>query len=350
MKRHISFPDIEQYRSVVHKVKQKTAYQGVDAEGNVIFDYSIPCPTLNFIGTTKLHGTNASAVKDADELWAQSKDSLIDPVKDNAGFAMFVQKNKEVFEQLFKTINKLDKTIVISGEWCGKGIQKGMSISALPKMFVVFSIAVIENEGGFAVKKWFTKEQVVEIMSHNSLPEIKCIYDFPHWEMEIDFNAPHEYQNELTELTLAVEEECPVGKQLGSTGIGEGIVWKCITEGFLDSGFWFKVKGEKHSAKSKVKTIAPVDVEKINNIKELVEKLTPEWRLEQMCSKTFNTLNGGKIDIKGMGEFIKNMMQDILKEELDTLSASGFTTKDITSTVAAKCRVYLSEQLKDFNK
>jgi len=150
-------------------------------------------------------------------------------------------------------------------------------------------------------------------------------------------------------MTLAVEEECPVGKHFGAIGIGEGIVWKCITKGFLDSGFWFKVKGDKHS-KSHVKTLAPVDVEKINNIKILVETLTPTWRLEQMCAKTFDTLNGGLLDIKGMGNFIKNTMADILKEEIDTLSASGFTTKDITSSVAVRCREYLSEQLKDFTK
>ena len=146
-------------------------------------------------------------------------------------------------------------------------------------------------------------------------------------------------------MTLAVEEQCPVGKQLGA----EGIVWKCITVGYENSGFWFKVKGEKHS-KTKVKKLATVDVEKINNIKLLAEKLTPTWRLEQMCSKTFDTLNGGKLDIKGMGEFIKNTMTDILKEEIDTVAASGFTTKDITGSIAAICRAYLTEQLNDFTK
>lgn len=348
MKKFISFPDIEQFRSVVHNVKHKTSYRGKDEAGNAIHDYTIPCPTLKFEGTVKLHGTNSAVAYDGEELWVQSRENMIDIEKDNAGFAMFMAANKEEFKRLFDVIGFQNKIVAIFGEWCGQGIQKGMAISSLPKMFVVFNIAYAEvNDQNMVMKTWLSKEEVVKTMS--TTKAFKCIYDFPHWYLDVDFNNPHEVQNKLTEMTLAVEEECPVGKQLGAVGIGEGIVWKCISEGFLDSGFWFKVKGDKHS-KTKVKTLAPVDVERINNIKELVEKLTPIWRLEQMCTKTFDTLNGGKLDIKGMGDFIKNTMQDILKEEVDTLAASGFTTKDITSSVAAKCRSYLSEQLNDFSK
>jgi len=348
MKRLITFPDIEQFRSVVHNVKHKTSYQGKDENDNVIHDYTKHCPVLTFEGTVKLHGTNSAVVMEDDEMWVQSRENIIDPAKDNAGFAMFVHSKKNVFEKLFDVINLPDNPVVIFGEWCGKGIQKGMAISELPKMFVVFNIAYANiNDQEMIEKTWLSKEKIIKIMSTINEPEIKCIFDFPHWYLDIDFNKPHEYQIKLAEMMLAVEAECPVGKQLGVIGIGEGIVWKCISKGYENSGFWFKVKGDKHSA-TKVKTLVPVDVERINNIKELVEKITPMWRLEQMCSKTFDLLNGGRIEMKGMGEFIKNTMADILKEEIDTLAASGFTSKDITSSVAAKCRQYLSEQLNTF--
>lgn len=351
MKRHITFPEIEQFRSAVHNVKHKTSYLGKDIDNNAMFDYSLPNPVLKYEGTVKLHGTCSSVIYDGTEMWAQSRENLIEPGKDNAGFALWVHANKEVFETMFKAVKSFvdvlpGQAIAIYGEWCGKGIQRGMAISQLEKMFVVFNIATVDESNN---KTWLTKEQFVNSMVSNTVSSIKCIYDFPVYYMDIDFNKPHEYQNQLTELTLAVEAECPVGKQLGAIGIGEGIVWKCITEGYLDSGFWFKVKGDKHST-SKVKTLATVDVERINNINELAEKLAPTWRLEQMMVKTFDTLNGGKLDIKGMGTFIKNTMSDILKEEIDTLSASGFTTKDVTSPVSRRCREYLSEQLKDFNK
>lgn len=366
MKRHISFPEIEQFRSVVHNVKHKTSYCGKDADGNAIHDYNIPCPVLKFMGTVKLHGTNSAVVRDENEMWVQSRENLIEPGKDNAGFAMWVHSKQETFNKLFASCYRhinCDKTIpltafptvAIYGEWCGAGIQKNMAISSLPKMFVIFSIAIVNttiNSEGITCnnKTWLTKEQIGKIYTDSNTSDVlRTIFDFPHWYIDIDFNKPQEYQNQLTDMTLAVEAECPVGKQLGAIGIGEGIVWKCITEPFLDSGFWFKVKGEKHS-KTKVKTLAPVDVEKINSINLLAEKLTPEWRLEQMCSKTFDILNGGKLDIKGMGEFIKNTMADILKEEIDTVAASGFNTKEITSPISKRCREYLTEQLKDFSK
>jgi len=107
-------------------------------------------------------------------------------------------------------------------------------------------------------------------------------------------------------VTLSVESECPVAKQLGATAdrgsiIGEGIVWRCVTAGYTGSQYWFKVKGVKHSA-TRVKTLVAVDVERINNIQELAASLTPEWRLSQMVQETFDTLNGGLIHIRGMSD------------------------------------------------
>ena len=50
----------------------------------------------------------------------------------------------------------------------------------------------------------------------------------------------------MIEITEAVENECPVGKHFGVSGVGEGVVWTCVSEGWNDSGTWFKVKGEAH--------------------------------------------------------------------------------------------------------
>jgi hypothetical protein len=68
---------------------------------------------------------------------------------------------------------------------------------------------------------------------------------------------PQLVQNTLSELTMAVEEECPVAKAFGFSGVG--IVWSVNVNGTIHR---FKVKGELHSS-SKVKTLASVDVEKL---------------------------------------------------------------------------------------
>ena len=173
---------------------------------------------------------------------------------------------------------------------------------------------------------------------------IYFINQFPTFEIEIDFENPHEAQNKLVELTLQVEEECPVGKAFGVSGIGEGIVWKCTTPTWEDSGYWMKTKGDKH-ANSRVRVIAAVDVEKINGINELAETLAHNGRLEQMYQQVFNTLNGGEPDIKKMGDLIKAVMKDVFKEDTDTIAASGFTCKEISGPISKIVRDFLLKKL-----
>jgi hypothetical protein len=238
---------------------------------------------------------------------------------------------------------------MVFGEWCGGNIQKAVAITQLPKMFVVFGIALVDaEEKRFWLDSEFVKQACDRVFV--GTPALKCIYDFPCYTMEIDFARPHDYQNPLSELTLKVEEECPVGKALGANPekgpmTGEGIVWKCITSGFRSSKYWFKVKGEEHAAGNKVNTLAQVDVQRIDDIQKLAVQLTPNWRLDQMFQKTFDTLNGGQPHITGTGEYIKNVMQDILKEELPVIAASGFNTKEITGAVSKIARTYFLAKL-----
>lgn len=363
--RMIKWPSIEQFRNVVRTVTQKSRYKGKDESGKPIFDPFIKLPKLRFEGTVKLHGTNAAVAANIDELgegsfWCQSRENVITPEHDNAGFAMFAHGRKDDFVDLLATANAmvrgpvgLHKQIIVFGEWCGGNIQKGVAISQLPKMFVIFGIAKVDEEGN---KTYFTRQQVIDVVdggreyvnkAKGSIPtstDIYCIWDFPTFLADIDFEAPHEVQNELNRLTEVVEECCTVGDAFGVKGVGEGIVWRCIEPGWEDSDFWFKVKGEKHSA-SKVKTLATVDVERINNMNELAERLAHDGRLEQGLQTVFDTLNGGEPDIKRTGEFIKWVMQDIAKEELDTIAASGFTGKDLNGPVSKLARDYLMKRV-----
>lgn len=356
MTRMIKWPSIEQYRSAVHNVVHSAHYVGKDENGDPIYDTTRNKPVLKYEGTVKLHGTNAAVCFGHDDtIWCQSRENIITPEKDNAGFAMFVHNHKELFQDFTNEIafirsipveQLMTNDVVIFGEWCGKGIQDTVAITELPKMFVIFGMALVDDDGK---KQYLTREQVEGVFDavySNPLEgPVYCIYKFPTFQMTIDFNNPHESQNPLNEITLKVEAECPVAKDLGVTGLGEGVVWRCIEEGYEDSGYWFKVKGDKHS-KSKVKMNANVDVEKINNIKLLCETLAHDGRLKQMYQEVFDTLNGGQPDIKRTGDYIKAVMQDVLKEELDTISASGFTTRDITGPISKLARDYLLEQLK----
>jgi len=361
---HIKWPSIEQFRNVVKNVEHKSQFVRVEEDGTVVMNRHVPSPTLKYEGTVKLHGTNASVVLDTDgNLYAQSRSNVITPTKDNAGFAMFASHpgRSQIIRRLMQSIltfgpNKLnpgktlplewlDKDIVVFGEWCGGTIQSGVGITGLPKMFVIFGISLVDKEGQ---KQHLTRVEVENLTNGIDNPElleanIFCIYDFPTFEITIDFDNPHLVQNAINDITLAVEKCCPVANAFGIQGVGEGVVWRCVEPGYEDSGFWFKVKGEEHS-KSKVKTLATVDVERVNNINELAERLVGV-RAEQMFQETFDTLNGGEGDIKRTGDFIKAVMADIFKEDLDVVAASGFTGKDISGPVSKIARAFLMKKL-----
>jgi hypothetical protein len=103
----------------------------------------------------KLHGTNAGVSFNAPSgMWAQSRENIITPEKDNAGFAFFVHSNETAFMRLFHDVavnNDMDthkNTITIYGEWCGSGIQKGvvylvfknLSLSLVLKLLHMFRV------------------------------------------------------------------------------------------------------------------------------------------------------------------------------------------------------------------
>ena len=177
----------------------------------------------------------------------------------------------------------------------------------------------------------------------NNQARIYNIDDFPTWEIEIDFNYPELAQNKLSELTIAVEDECPVAKAFGFSGIGEGIVWSCEYKGVVHR---FKCKGEKHAGKSKVKTLSKVDDVKINKAREIADKVTPTWRLAQMIEKSCDLGNGGELDRAKLGVYLKMVMDDVIKEDLDILVEAGLEPKDVSKYISEIARRYFFDQEK----
>lgn len=343
MKKHISYPSIEQFRNIIATVNREANFVGLDENGDAIYDTSKPKPVLTFKGTIKLHGTNFGVSFNSIEgMWAQSRENIITPQNDNAGSAFFVETNKDAFQTLFAevaekyNIDTTTNTISIYGEWAGKGIQKGVAISNIEKSMFIFGVKITpfpKDEDDKTPAYW-----VDSSFLRNPEKRIYNIEDFKTYSIDIDFNLPQLAQNRIIEMTIEVEDECPVSKELGHIGIGEGIVFSHMTSN--GKVYRFKSKGEKHSKASKVTTLKPVDDVKLNKIIEIVNKVTPDWRLEQMLDKTFDLLNGGKIDIKQMGMFIKNVMGDILKEESDILAETGLEPKDISGKVAERAKNY----------
>ena len=365
-KPHIPFPSIDQFCNVITRVKR---HKGADG---------VLLPTMKFQGTVKLHGTNASVCYNNERgLWFQSRNTIITPESDNYGFARWANGLPSIWMQMVEELGaanevSLDEgTITIFGEWCGKGIQKGVAISELDHMFVIFGACYTpfvgsakadplvalqascaqgnetsaagapseSTEGHSDEEEELDRKQWLDY-SYLKAPEARVfnILDFPTFEIMIDFNQPKLVQNYLGELTNAVEAECPVGKHFGVSGIGEGIVW-CTPDSIHP--YRFKVKGKKHSV-SKVKTIANVDVEKIAGAVAFADYAATPQRFAQALNEV---VKGQPLEMRQLGDVIRWVVGDITKEEGDALEQNGLVVKDVNKYISDRVKNMFIEEM-----
>lgn len=360
MRRMIKYPSISQFRQIVKETIERACFIGLDDEGTAQFDYLKPKPVLEFSITTKAHGTNASVCySEPDGIWCQSRENLITPEKDNFGFAWFIEQNKETVISIIKELakeNNIDlNTHIISvyGEWIGNGIQKNVAISELDKRFVIFEhfkvspIEHQENSETIEKAKWYKTISYSDFgVPHPTIewvesPENKIfnIMNFQTRIITIDFNNPERAQNELIKIMEEVEAECPIGKAFGISGIGEGVVISHLTED--GSLIQAKVKGEQHAKSSgKVKTLKPVDTEKLDKIDKCVEEICHEWRFSQGLREVFGPEYEKTIDRSKIGLYLKWCSNDTIKEESSIIQEYGFEPKDVMSKVQQKAKDY----------
>ena len=77
----------------------------------------------------------------------------------------------------------------------------------------------------------------------------------------------------------------------------------------------------------------------------MIKKIVPlvkikEWRLDQMLEKQFNFINGGTMDVKQLGSYLKLVIDDVVKEDMDVLIEAGVELKDIAKYVSDIAKKY----------
>ncbi len=319
------FTEIEQFRNVIKTVRTQHDYQGKDENGDAIYNHVTPYPIFRFRGTVKIHGTNSAIACYKDDAGLryefQSRERVLSLQQDNADF-MLKMLNKN-YKSLFDKI-EFSESCVIYGEWSGGNIQKGVAINGLPKMFIIFAIRIDDVY------------QDIRNFNHLKIEEegIYNILQFKTYSIDVDFNEPESIQNKIIELTIEVENECPVGKYFGIEGIGEGIVFEYLNE---NERYVFKSKGGLHSS-SKNKKPATVDTEEIENLEAFIEYAVTENRLNQGIDK-MKELNIS-IETKSTGDYLRWVVNDVIKEENDTIIANGINLKKISGAISAKARVF----------
>jgi hypothetical protein len=328
-------------------VKHRARFRGVDETGEAILDLTATMPTLNYRGTVKLHGSNAAVVYDyADGTFSfQSRERVLTLQQDNATFMLSMSQHRclDALRRIvagyveLHSAERAPQSVALFGEWCGQGVQSGVAVSQLPKMFVIFAVKFYYDDQD-------DQDVWVALAPDLIAPDehIYCIEQFPFFDLSIDFNFPELAQNQLGALTEAVEQECPVGKAFGVCGVGEGIVWR-PTDRAWGSSFWFKVKGEKHSITS-VKVLAPIDVEAVANVRVFVEQTATEPRFLQGVH--WLQIEAQKpLVIQSMGAFIQWVTNDVIKEENETIIASQLDIKQIRRQLADAARIWFAGYL-----
>ena len=310
---HKKYPKIPQFRDVAYEVKRQSSFSGLDENDEPIYNSGSLLPEIEFNGTVKLHGTNAGVQFGESGLIAfQSRNRIITREDDNAGFANWMHERVGIVHDSLVEAGMPTENTTVYGEFCGKSIQAGVAISEVEKFFVVFGV----KHGD----EWLDMEPLE--MQHET--RLYTSRDFDQYKVTIDFEKPEPAINEIYELTQAVEAECPVGRLMGVSGVGEGIVWSASSDARGGSTLRFKSKGDKHS-NSKVKTHRPVDAEKASATRSLAESIMTDHRLSQGFE--YLAEMGLEPVMTSIGAYLKYVVSDAIAEENITIKESGIDTK-----------------------
>jgi RNA ligase len=292
-------------------------------------------PVVAYRAKVKLHGSNCAvqlpAAPDV-ELVAQSRTALLTPQSDYKGFATWAHAHAAYFATL-------PRGLVIFGEWCGPGVEKGMAISqASSKMFAIFGVQVEQ-------RIVYDPEELRALVPAEGAPAELHVLPWQGEAFSIDYGSREsleEAAQQLSDRVSEIEREDPwVKRTFGISGLGEGLVLYPVK---VDGGeppsdaeslarLMFKAKGEKHRTAG-ARTAVQVDASAAASVDEFVTLMVTEARLEQGLGAV-----GGR-DSKLTGKFLAWIAADVRKESVAELEASKLTWAQVEKAVQVRARAW----------
>lgn len=305
------------------------------------FKYLAPSTrTVPIIGTVKLHGAHADWVISSDDtIRVQSRNVLeLSSSNDSYGLVAFTTPIQSAIlrlrDDIVRRYTQLNPSVpvdfsfpvVVSGEWCGRGIQKGMAISQLPRHFVIISIRINNS--------WVAESDYADIYD-----EANGIYHIGiagSYRLDLDMEDIDSSEAAIQAFVTDVEKACPYGLARGVSGRGEGIVWKAIDYVQVPE-LWFKYKADSnavsHSWKLPAAAVAPGNRQREDNFAAAV---VTDQRLEQGWEYLRDI--GVTRDEAGVGKFLAWITRDIFVEEEREMSEKNISKgklKPAIKTLAA---------------
>lgn len=317
---------------------------------------------LTVTGTVKLHGTHADILIHNGNITFQSRNRLeLTPENDNLGFAAHMikqrpailalaQRYRERYRQLPSASrfasspsshgDDPDPTVLIAGEWIGKGVQRRVALEHLPnRMFVIFSICI----GGV----WQREADYADIDDPAS--HIYNISRSGFFHGTLDLDDIDASMARLVAISNAVDAECPFAKSFGITGIGEGIVWK-FDHAPQESRLWLKTKGPNFMT---TRIPIPAAVKMAERQKEtddaearaadFAERVAHERRLEQGLDHLREM--GMERTLKQANEFAMWVLKDVEKEESREMREEEVDVKLVGKHVRKLAFIWYKDEL-----
>ena len=311
---------------------------------NTISEFSgSPPPSITYQAKVKLHGTNAAIqVHPTGEVFAQSRSRILSPEDDNMGFCKWVLESKDRWAAQFTGPG----TATVYGEWCGKGIAKGVAISKIDrKIFAVFALQLDSNNQSSLITNTKTIRDYLWKFDH---PDVYILPWIPGI-ITCDFASEKSLQDTIDWANHLVEhvEKCDpwVKHVFGIEGIGEGVVAYPVWDNVLVprgdiTAYMFKAKGTEHQVvkEKKAASLSPAAASSINGFADLV---VTEARLDQGVTEAC----GGEYNIKKMGALLAWIARDIQKECAGELEASNLVWKQVQRPVSTKTREWYVKKI-----
>ncbi|KAL8839053.1 MAG: hypothetical protein Q9170_001889 [Blastenia crenularia] len=310
------------------KLTSSTLFPKIGKLSDFIYRFQRTSPNtreIPLVGTVKLHGAHADWVVSSDDtVRIQSRNVLeISASKDIYGLFAFTTPIHDVIIRLrddllgrfselhpHEAINP-DYPVIMAGEWCGQGIQKGVAISKLLKHFVIIAIR-INGE-------WVNELDYADICN-----EARGIYNIgkaTSYRFDFDLDDAEFSELDIQRMVEDVGDTCPYGLARGVQGPGEGIVWKAI--GYQqDPELWFKYKAEPHAVSKSSKLPAAADgMDSIERENDFIEAVMTEGRLQQGL-EYLREMDVAE-DKAAAGKFVTWIVDDIFTEEAGEMKRIG---------------------------
>lgn len=295
-------------------------------------------PTIEYRAKVKLHGTNCGVqILPNGGVVAQGRNQLLTEEKDHMGFAAWVLSNVSLFEALAEA----DRHLILFGEWCGSGIQSGVSISQIGrKIFAVFAAQIGDHLAEAATLITSPEAIAALVPSH---PDVHVLpwYGEP---VKVSFADPAAAAEALNAAVSAVEDNDPwVQEVFGVAGTGEGIVlYPQLASAARDdiTALMFKAKGDKHRVRKSKKAVE-IDPEVLRSVEAFVETFATEARFEQGLAEACPD----PATMKHMGGFLKWVGQDVKKESAADLESASLEWKQVAKPLTTAARKWFMAKL-----